>query len=74
MSTIKVMGSDGHSTLVFDPEVEEEVSAAHLEFDRLIAAGYRGATVTGPGQSEIVKKFDPHAEETIMLRPMAGGA
>lgn len=74
MSTLKVMGPRGHSVIEFDPEVVDEVAEVKAEFDKLIAQGWRGATVEGPGDATIVKEFDPSAKETVMLRPMAGGA
>jgi len=73
MGTMKTMGPNGHSTLTWDPKDKKETKTAMDAFESLVAQGHRGIEVTGPGESEIMQKWDPEAEEIIVIRPMAGG-
>jgi hypothetical protein len=72
MTTLVIMGHEGHRTMTADPDVEESLQQVQEEFDRLIADGY-AAFVTSVEPGEKIEKFDPEAGEITMFGPVAGG-
>ena len=45
----------------------------HARFSELIGAGYTAAVRTGSGTSELVRNFDPAANETLFFPRLRGG-
>lgn len=82
--------SKGHDQMVFDPAVHPEVLAAERKFEQLLADQQdhvgaqtmrrRAYVVTvdpGTGRKvadKEITKFDPAAEEIMIISPMQGGA
>jgi len=61
------IGGDDH--VVWDKRFPEMVKEAQEAFDKLVAKGYKAML---PGGAS-VKRFDPEAEEIIMICPAVGG-
>lgn len=79
MSQLSIMGTDGHTTLAWDPSDEESVQAARETFERLLGEGFQAFAVSSGRGHEAVKgdrkitEFDPSLEEVIMVPKVAGG-
>lgn len=74
MSIMEIMDPTGHSTTAWDPDVPAEVENARATFDRMTAQGYQAFRVGPRGQqSERMKKFDPAAEQMILIPQLQGG-
>ena len=82
MAQLKVLGGKGHTTTTWDPAKVEtgnpEALAAVREAEKIVhEAQARGAALfeinpqTKKGAK--VDKFDPQAEETLVVLPIAGG-
>jgi hypothetical protein len=68
-----VMDHSGDSRHVFDANDAAAVALAEERFKELTGRGFTAAVRTGPGQSQVVHKFDPAAEETIFIPRLQGG-
>lgn len=80
MSKLQIMDHSGHTTMEFDAKTEAgadhpAVKEAMEKFNELIGRKYTaGKRVPGgDGKFELVRKFDPLAEEIIMMPPLQGG-
>jgi len=74
MGTLAKLGKEGDTKLIWDPENEDEVSAARNLFDDLKGKGYFAYSVKDGGEkNEVVDSFDPSIERIIMALPMQGG-
>jgi hypothetical protein len=62
-------GIGGDDNLVWDKRFPEMVKEAQEAFDKLVAKGYVAML---PGGAP-VRKFDPDAEEIVMVCPAVGG-
>ncbi len=68
-----VMDRSGHSEHVFDRASKVSVAEAERRFAELTGAGFAASVRTAPGQSKLVRAFDPDAEETLFVPPLVGG-
>lgn len=68
----------GHSTVTWDPEVEEAVREAQRVFNETM----NGSTTSryaykvphgGVGEAQRIREFDPNAKEIYIIAPMVGG-
>lgn len=73
MPKLLIMDRSGHSEQEFDRADKVSVAEAERRFAELAGAGYAAAVRTGPGQSKLVRAFDPNAEETLLVPPLVGG-
>jgi hypothetical protein len=73
MATQIVMDHTGDTRHQFDPSDAAGVAEAEARFKELTGAGFTAAERTGPGQSKVVTKFDPVAEETLLIPRLMGG-
>lgn len=74
MGEMRVMGRDGDSRIMWDPNNEAEVTAARNQFNELRAKGHNAYQVDKKGEAgKVVKEFDPAAGKVILAPPMAGG-
>ena len=73
MRTQIVMDATGDTRRQFDADDQAAVAEAEKRFMELIRAGYIAAKRTGSGTSELVRKFDPTAEETLFIPRLQGG-
>ena len=68
-----VMDTTGDTRHEFDPTDAAAVAEASTRFSELIGAGYTAAVRTGSGTSELVRDFDPAANETLFFPRLRGG-
>ncbi len=67
MATPIVMDHTGDTTHQFDPSNPASVAKAEAPFKELTDAGFTASERMGRGQSKVVGKFDPAAEETHFI-------
>jgi hypothetical protein len=72
MATQIVMDHTGDTRHQFDPADAAAAAEAEARF-KALTAGFTAAERTGPGQSKVVGKFDPAAEETLFIPRLRGG-
>ena len=75
MSELAIMGKEGDTKVIWDPNVQDEVDNAARTFDDLKRKGYLAYEVSGKDASkgEMITAFDAKAGRIIMAPPMAGG-
>jgi hypothetical protein len=73
MATQIVMDHTGDTRHQFDPADATDLAEAEARFYELTGAGFTAAERTGPGQSKVVTRFDPSAEETLFIPRLKGG-
>jgi hypothetical protein len=72
---MSVIGINGDSKFMWDPENETEVAAARAQFDALKKKGYLAYKVEGEKgkKGELLREFDPTSGRIIMAPAVAGG-
>jgi hypothetical protein len=73
MHTQVVMDASGDTRHQFDAGDQAAVAKAEKRFMELTGAGFTAAKRTGSGTSELIRKFDPTAEETLFIPRLIGG-
>jgi hypothetical protein len=71
MASQIVMDHTGDTRHQFDPA--DPGAIAEAERRLLTGSGFTAAKRTGDGRSEVVKTFDPTAEETLFIPRLEGG-
>jgi len=74
MGEMAILGKEGDTKVVWDPENEDEVSAAEAQFDTLISRKFLAFKVKKNGEKGAqIKKFDPEAGMIILCPVVQGG-
>ena len=73
MASQIVMDTTGDTRHDFDVNDEAAVVEARKRFQELTDAGFVAAKRTGVGTSELIRRFDPSAEETLFVPRLVGG-
>jgi hypothetical protein len=73
MATQIVMDHTGDTRHQFDPTDFGAVAEAERRFNELTGFGFIAAKRLDSGKSEVVKNFDPTAEETLFIPRLEGG-
>jgi len=73
MATQIVMDHTGDSRHQFDPADAAAVAEAEERFKMLTGAGFTAAKRLDGGKSEVLRSFDPTAEETLFIPRFKGG-
>ena len=73
MATQIVMDHTGDTRHQFDPADAAAVTEAERRFGELTGAGFTAAKRLGGGKSEVLRSFDPTAEETLFIPRLKGG-
>lgn len=75
MSVLEVMtAKEGHLTVGWDQENEQETRVARETFTRMMGKGYAAYRNTeGAAPGEQIREFDPEAENILLMPPMAAG-
>ena len=73
MHTQIIMDVTGDSRHQFDPGDLHSVAEAEKRFVELTQAGFTVAKRTENGTSELVRRFDPTAQETLFIPRLVGG-
>jgi hypothetical protein len=68
-----VMDTSGDTRHHFDVNDQAAVAEAEQRFMELTGAGFAAVKRTGPGTSELIRKFDPTVEETLFIPRLIGG-
>jgi hypothetical protein len=68
-----VMDATGDTRHHFDANDQAAVAEAEQRFVELTGASFTAAKRTGSGTSELIRKFDPTAEETLFIPRLQGG-
>jgi hypothetical protein len=68
-----VMDHTGDTRHQFDPADARAVAQAEARFEGLTGAGFTAAKRLGEGKSEVVRSFDPTADETLFIPRLRGG-
>lgn len=64
----------GDTKVIWDPDNEDEVEAAEVQFDALIEKGFAAFKVDKKGDKGTkIKKFNPDAGKIIMVPKVQGG-
>jgi hypothetical protein len=73
MVTQIVMDMTGDTRHEFNPGDAAAVAEAERRFYQLTGFGFTAAVRRGEGRSELIRSFDPAAEETIFYPRLRGG-
>jgi hypothetical protein len=73
MATQIIMDRAGDSWHNFDPADAAAVIEAEVHFKKLTGAGFTAAKRLGEGKREVLKSFDPTADETLFIPRLQGG-
>jgi hypothetical protein len=68
-----VMDATGDTRHEFDAADASAVMEAERRFKELTGAGFTAAVRRGEGRSELIRSFDPAAEETVFFPRLRGG-
>ena len=73
MASQIVMDVTGDTRHEFSLADAAAVAEAESRFKRLTEAGFTAAVRRPEGRSELIRSFDPRAEETVFFRRLRGG-
>ena len=73
MATQIVMDHTGDTRHEFDSAEAAAVAEAEARFKMLTGAGFTAAKRLDGGKSEVLRSFDPTAEETLFIPRLKGG-
>ena len=73
MATQIIMDHSGDSRHQFNPEDAAALLEAEQRFNALMREGYTAAVRSPEGDSTVIRKFDPTAEETLFVPRFVGG-
>jgi hypothetical protein len=73
MATQVVMDHTGDTRHQFDLGDAAAVAEAEVRFKELTGAGFTAAKRLDGGKSEVIRRFDPTAEETLFIPRLIGG-
>jgi hypothetical protein len=73
MATQIVMDKTGDTRHEFDPADRAALAEAEHRFNQLTGAGFTAAVRKDQDHSELVRSFDPAADETIFFPRLKGG-
>jgi hypothetical protein len=68
-----IMDVSGDTRHQFSPNDAAAVAEAEKRFSELTGAGFIAAKRTGNGTSELIRHFDPTAQETVFIPRLVGG-
>jgi hypothetical protein len=68
-----VMDHTGDTRHQFDAADGRAMAEAEARFMELTGTGFTAAKRVGEGKSEVLKSFDPTAEETLFIPRLQGG-
>jgi hypothetical protein len=73
MATQIVMDATGDTRHQFNAADATALARAEARFKELIGAGFTAAVRRSNGRSELIRSFDPAAEETVFFPRLQGG-
>jgi len=68
-------GIGGHDRIVWDRHFADQIREARDKFYELLKLGFKAHLVREDGKpcNRVLEKFDPNAEEIVMIAPVRGG-
>lgn len=70
-----VMSSKGDTKVIWDPNNQDEVAAARVQFETLRSKGFLAFKTTDDGEKgEQIRAFEPGARRIILTPPLRGGS
>jgi len=74
MGEMAILGTEGDTKVIWDPENKDETGAAEDQFNSLIKKGFKAFQVKKDGkQGREIKTFNPEAGKVIMTPALVGG-
>jgi hypothetical protein len=73
MASQIVMDGTGDTRHEFNPADAAALTEAEMRFRQLTEAAFTAAVRRGEGRSEMIRSFDPTAEETVFFPRLRGG-
>jgi hypothetical protein len=73
MAKQNILDTTGDTCHEFDSTDVAAVAEASTRFKALTGAGFTAAVRKGAGASELLRHFDPNAEETLFFPRLRGG-
>lgn len=73
MQVLKILTSSGETVLEWNRADAQSVEDVRREFNSLIKSGFQAFRIDSPTTGELIRKFQPKAQEIIMTAPMMGG-
>ena len=73
MATLIGMDATGDTRQEIDAADAVAMAEAESRFKQLTGAGFTAAVRRGDGRSELLRRFDPAAEETVCFPRLQGG-
>jgi hypothetical protein len=71
---MQILNPSGHLTVAWNTNNQAEVDAARATFDEMTGKGYTAFELgEGGAKGQKLKRFDPGAEEIILVPPIRGG-
>lgn len=73
--TMSVLGKEGDTKVIWNPDNRDEVDQARSTFDNLKRKGFTAFSVKGKDgeKDQMIHEFDPQAARIIMVPRVAGG-
>jgi hypothetical protein len=73
MATQIVMDLHGDTRRIFDANDAEALAKAERRFKILTGDGFTAAVRTASGEAQVIRSFDPAAEEILFIPRLVGG-
>lgn len=74
MAKLTILDHTGHSEMKFDAATKSGISEAMQKFEQLVGgSGHTAAGLYADGRKEIIRNFDPNAQEIILMPRLKGG-
>jgi hypothetical protein len=74
MGEMAILGKEGDTKVIWDPNNEDELEAAEDQFDSLIEKGFKAFKVDKEGnKTTSIKKFNPSLGKIILVPALVGG-
>ena len=73
LSVLRILDQNGDTALEWDVADDLSVEEVREKFDELVSAGHLAYRIDSPTSGEVIRNFDPTAEEIIVTAPLVGG-
>lgn len=73
MSVLRILSHKGDTAVEWDVKDELTTTEVRARFDELVAQGNLAYRIDSPAGGEVIRAFDPTAEEIIIHAPLIGG-
>lgn len=73
MNKMRIQDKTGDTEMTWNPSDAASVKAVADVFDNLLSEGHMGYITDNNGGGEVIRTFDPTAEEIVVTVPLVGG-